>query len=84
MDADAKRELRQFFKAALTSRGDEEDFADDDSLFVSARLDSLAMMNLIMYLEKTVGLDFSRAEFDVEFIDSVNEIEAFLDSQGGT
>jgi acyl carrier protein len=39
------------------------------------------MMTLVMYLEEAFGLDFSDFEFDVNLVDSVNEIEALVDSK---
>jgi acyl carrier protein len=36
------------------------------------------MMNLVMFLEQAFGVAFSDHEFDVALVDSVNEIEAFV------
>lgn len=79
MDMTAKQQLRDFLKQALEKHGDHHGFADDESLFVSGRLDSFSMMNLVMYLEQACALDFSDFEFDVDLVDSVNEIEALVD-----
>lgn len=39
------------------------------------------MMNFVMYLEEAFSVDFSDFEFDVILIDSVNDIEALVDSK---
>lgn len=80
MDANMKQKLREFLKETLEKHGDHKDFVDNDSLFVSGRLDSFSMMNLVMYLEEAFGLDFSDFEFDVSLVDSANDIETLVDS----
>jgi acyl carrier protein len=81
MNISEKQSLREFLKETLESRGDRKEFDDEESLFISGRLDSFSMMNLVMYLEQAFGLDFAELEFDVNLVDSVNEIEALVDSR---
>jgi acyl carrier protein len=83
MDMMAKQQLRAYIANALASHGDREEFEDGESLFVSGRLDSFTMMNLVMHLEQTFGIDFSDTEFDVALVDSMKEIELLIDSQAG-
>ena len=83
MELGAKQELRDFLKSTLAKHGDHKEFTDNESLFVSGRLDSFSMMNLVMYLEEAFDLDFSDFEFDVNLVDSVNEIEVLVDSKMG-
>jgi len=83
MDVGKKQKLREFLKETLGKHGDHKDFADNESLFVSGRLDSFSMMNLVMYLEEAFGLNFSHFEFDVSLVDSANDIEALVDSKQG-
>ncbi len=78
-----KQKLREFLKEALETHGDRKEFVDSESLFVSGRLDSFSMMNLVMYLEQAFGLDFSDFEFDVDLVDSVKEIEALVNTKLG-
>jgi acyl carrier protein len=70
--------LRKHLQDALQQHGDSQPLADDDSLFLSGRLDSFSMMNLILFLETTFQLRFSDLEFDVEKVDSVNAIMALM------
>lgn len=80
MDANMKQKLREFLKETLEKHGDHKDFADNESLFLSGRLDSFSMMNLVMYLEEAFGLDFSDFEFDVSLVDSAKDIETLINS----
>ncbi len=81
MDGNAQQKLREFLKEALENHGDHKAFSDDESLFLSGRLDSFTMMNLIMYLEEAFSLDFSDFEFDVSLVDSLNGIQALVESK---
>lgn len=81
MDIQAKQQLRTFLVDALDKHGDRNPLADHDLLFTSARLDSLATMNLVMFLEENFAIDFSDVEFDVSVLDSVDLIAAFVDAR---
>jgi acyl carrier protein len=83
MDVNAKQKLREYLNEAVERQRGHGNLADNDSLFVSGLLDSFSMMNLVMYLETTFGLDFSDFEFDVHLVDSANEIEALIDAKLG-
>jgi acyl carrier protein len=78
MDNTAKNTLRAFLKTTLAEKGDKNDVRDDESLFVSGRLDSLSLTKLVVFLEEQFGIDFGSVAFDVELVDSVNEIESFV------
>jgi len=70
--------LRAYLQEALRLHGDTQEVAEDDSLFLSGRLDSFSMMNLILFLETAFALTFSDLEFDVEKVDSLNAIAALV------
>lgn len=79
MQTHAKDKLRGYLRTALDQHGDRLDFADAESLFLSGRLDSFSMMNLVVYLESEHSVDFSKLDFDVSLVDSVHDIEALVD-----
>lgn len=83
MDTTAQQKLRDFLRETLEKHGDHNAFADDESLFVSGRLDSFSMMNLVMFLEEAFALDFSDFEFDVSLLDSVTAISALIAAKKG-
>jgi acyl carrier protein len=78
-----KQKLREFIQQSLANVGDRTAVSDDDSLFGSGRLDSLSMTKLVMYLEEACRIDFSDVDFDADLIDSINQIEAFVDAEAG-
>ena len=81
MNASAKQQLREFIDKALAGQADRGGYADDEPLFSSGRLDSFTMMNLVMYLEQTCGIDFASTGFDIDLVDSVAAIESLVDAQ---
>jgi acyl carrier protein len=81
MDNIRKQKIREYFHETLKQQSDGQSLADNESLFVSGRLDSFSMMMFVMFLEKDFEIDFAALDFDVNLIDSINEIELFMDSQ---
>jgi acyl carrier protein len=80
MDIAGKEKLRAFLKETLAKHGDTAALSDSDSIFVSGRLDSFSMMMLVMELEESFGIDFSKVDFEVGYVDSIADIEAFIDT----
>ncbi len=83
MNITAKQQLRSFIEKALASHANRSNLANNESLFVSGKLDFLTMLNLIMYLEQNFGVNFPYDKFEVELIDSIDVIELLVDSKKG-
>ncbi len=73
-----KAHVRKIVALLLAQRGDNYPFEDTDSLVLSGRLESLAVMDLAVFLETTFGVDFSRVEFNQADFDSVDSIVALV------
>jgi acyl carrier protein len=73
-----KAHVRKIVALLLSQRGDNYPFEDADSLVLSGRLESLAVMDLAVFLETTFGLDFARVEFNQTDFDSVDSIVALV------
>jgi acyl carrier protein len=71
-------DVRAFISEHLEKRGDFKPFTDDESLFLSGRLDSFTMMNFVMFLEQTYGVDFDTVDFEVAIVDTVEAILALI------
>lgn len=56
--------------------------AEDTSLFESRILDSLNLLSLISFLEKEHGLKIATSEVNLDNLDTVTRILAFLDKRG--
>ena len=74
MNNDKLKLLRQSIGEMLVGRGQPAEFADDESLFDSGRLDSMSAVNLLLELETAFDLDLSDPDFDVSQIDTFAEI----------
>lgn len=74
----AKQKIREYLREQLVNRRDTAAIDDNESLFVSGRLDSFSMMNLVIYLEDNYQVDFSQLEFDVSLVDSINAIASLI------
>jgi acyl carrier protein len=70
--------VRELVESLLRRKGDQNGFADSDSLIVSGRLDSVDTIALLLFLEKEYGIDFADRGFDRDEMDSVDSIVAFL------
>jgi acyl carrier protein len=74
MEPSERAKLLTFIIKLLRDREDVGPLADNDSLFVSARLDSLSAVELVEFLEREFGVDFAKIDFDIALIDSVDAI----------
>ncbi len=75
--------IREFVQTMLWERSDRLPFGDVDTLFTSGRLDSMAAVNLVMFLEQEFSIDFADIGLDLERIDSVIAIAELVQEHGG-
>lgn len=54
---------------------------ENEPLFSSGRLDSLAAAEVLLQLEAEHGIDLSDADFDISRIDTFNDLERLLASR---
>ena len=71
--------VRDFLAQLLREHDDREPFGDTESLIKAGRLDSLAVVKLVTFLEAEFAVDFAAIEFDPERFDTVAEIAAVID-----
>jgi acyl carrier protein len=71
--------VRGFLAGLLRELDDQAAFEDAESLIESGRLDSFAVVNLVVFLESDFGVDFDKVEFDPQRLDSVDEILAVIE-----
>ena len=75
-----KSEIRQFVQELLTQHNDAKPFADDSSLLLSGRLNSVDAVDIVVFLEQKFGIDFAKIGFDQDRIDSVDAINNLIES----
>lgn len=77
---DHKNEIRQFLRALLADKGDNQPLSDTSSLLISGRLDSVDAVNIVVMLEEKFSIDFAKIGFDQTMIDSVDAIDSLVRS----
>jgi len=76
---DERSQIRSFIQSVLVRKGDPAPFADDDRLFSRGRLDSMSALELIMFIETHFSVDTGSPDFDVNLLDSVDDIMVLID-----
>ncbi len=71
-----KQQIHEFVQDLLINSGDDAPLADDDSLLISGRLQSIDAVEIVVFLEENFGIDFAQIGFDREQIDSIDLIYA--------
>lgn len=70
--------IREFLQQLLMRKGDSAGFSDIEGLLVSGRMDSVDVIEVVVFLENTFAIDFSQRAFDQSEFDSVNSIAALV------
>ncbi len=74
---DLVRFLREIQKAGLPV----ESLSDSDELVASGLIDSLALLQIVTYLEEAYGLDFSDRGLDPEQLGSIGNILDLIEQE---
>jgi acyl carrier protein len=78
MSTNLHQSLRPYLQQLLTQNMDTQEFSDTDSLFLSGRIDSFSLMQLVMHLEENYQIDFSSVHFEAPLLNTVADIAAFI------
>ncbi|WP_332693441.1 acyl carrier protein [Bosea sp. (in: a-proteobacteria)] len=70
--------VRKTVLAMLAERGHGGPVSDHDSLFFSGKLDSMAATEVLMLLEREIGIDLADADFDITQLDTLAQIEGLI------
>ena len=66
--------LRRFVGDILIRKGDNAPFADDDSLLLTGRIDSLNVLEIVTFMEKELQFNLSEQAFDPSCYDSIDRM----------
>jgi acyl carrier protein len=80
---ETKIHVRAFLQQLLQAKGDEQPLADDDSLLLSGRLQSIDAVDVVVFLEESFGIDFADIGFDQEQLDSIDAICTLIETIAG-
>jgi acyl carrier protein len=61
--------------------GDDDGFADDDSLIEGGIVDSTGVMELVSFLEETYGIAIDDHELVAANLDSITRLRAFVEGK---
>jgi acyl carrier protein len=76
----ASARIRETIFSVLAQRG-QPVVAEDEPLFSTGRLDSLAATEVLTMLETDFGIDLADEDFDILQIDTLRDIEALLSTR---
>jgi acyl carrier protein len=76
----ASTRIRETIFSVLAQRG-QPAVAEDEPLFSTGRLDSLAATEVLTMLESDFGIDLADEDFDILQIDTLRDIEALLSTR---
>ena len=79
-----RQAIREFLSRLLAGKGDTMGFADSDSLIVSGRLESIDVLDIVVFLEKNYRVDFGEQDFDQTTLDTVNNMVAVAEGRPTT
>jgi acyl carrier protein len=69
-----REHLQQFLRTLQKPGKSVERLGDDESLVASGLIDSLALVQIVVYLEDSYGIDFGERGFDPDRLASVASI----------
>lgn len=75
---DIKAELRQYLTEHHLAPGEASDVADRTPLVAYGILDSLAVMQLVTFLEGRFGIEFTPHDLDRRSLESIEQIESLV------
>ncbi len=73
------QDLIQFLRTIQKPNKPIEQIGESESLVASGLIDSLALVQIVLYLENTYGIDFSAHGFDPERLASMSSILDFIE-----
>jgi acyl carrier protein len=75
--------LRQYLRTIQKPGVSVESLGLDDPLVASGLLDSLAIMQIVVWLEESYGIDFAASGFDPERLATMGSIVALIEQSRG-
>ena len=81
MSDSAKQKIKNFIMEQFLPGEDPDELTDDTPLISGGILDSIATLQLVMYIEETFRVSFEPHEVDKENLDSLNLMVRLLDSK---
>jgi acyl carrier protein len=74
-----RSKIRAYLAERLRDQNDTAPFMDTTALVTTGRLDSMAVIHVVGFLETEFGVDFERVQFDPQRFDTVQSILGIVD-----
>ena len=74
-----KRDLLRFLRSIQKAGMPVESIAEHDRLVATGLIDSMAVLQVVLYLEQTYGMDFSQIGIDPEQLGTIGNILDLVD-----
>jgi acyl carrier protein len=71
---DSLESTREFITGLLAMKGERSDVSDTEPLLSAGLLDSMDVLQTVLFLEENFGLDFSVHPFNPDDFDSIESI----------
>jgi acyl carrier protein len=84
MSDSAKQRIKDFIMSQFLPGEDPSELTEDTPLISGGILDSIATLQLVMFIEETFKVTFEPHEVDKENLDSLNLIAKLLQIKTGT
>ena len=81
MNDTAKQKIKTFIMEQFLPGEDESELTDDTPLISGGILDSIATLQLVMYIEETFRVSFEPHEVDKENLDTLSLMVRLLESK---
>jgi Phosphopantetheine attachment site. len=76
---DTTIQIRDFIRETFLKDKNNQNFSDDISLVDSGIIDSLGILKVLMFIEKTFGFKVDERDVVPEYFENVNALAAYVD-----
>jgi acyl carrier protein len=73
--------IREHIIGLLEMKGERSDVSDSEPLLPTGLIDSLDVVQTVLFLEENFGVDFSVRPFNPDDFESIESIHGLVDSQ---
>ena len=76
---ESREAIRQFITGLLELKGESREVSDTESLLTAGILDSMDVLQTVLFLEENFALDFSVHPFNPDDFDSIENIHQMVE-----
>ncbi len=76
---ESRESIREFITGLLEMKGQRTDVSDTEPLLTAGLLDSLDVLNTVLFLEENFGVDFSVRPFNPDDFDCIESISQMVE-----